>query len=89
MNTAEQITLRILCWSNNWLTVRDIIEQRSAGGDLADEQLTYESLHVVLQQLESRKFVVSMKGEPLGLGLLRRYYRVTRLGRDIWSIHRG
>ncbi len=81
MNTAEKTTLRILSESDYARTVRDIVE-------ISRGALTYELLHKALQKFEAREYVTSTRTEPGGIGLLRREYRLTQRGRQVWNVHR-
>lgn len=80
MNTAEQTILAILFNAKDPLQPKDIL-----GRAALPTALSYDDLYQALQWLEKREYVVSMRIETAGAGLLRRYYRITKKGRAAWS----
>jgi len=89
MNKSELKALTILRNAEHPLQPRDIVaySKSEVAEGVKHTPITFEELYKALQTLEKKEHVISMKYERTGLGLMRRYYKITQLGREAWSVH--
>ena len=84
MNKSELNTLTILKNATVPMQPRDVVAYSKCAGRT---EITFEELYKALEVLEKKEHVISMKYERTGLGLMRRYYKITQRGREAWSVH--
>jgi len=89
VNKAELNTLTILRNAEHPLQPRDIVAYSECAGasHKGIGAINFEELYKALEVLEKKEYVISMKYERTGLGLMRRYYKITQRGRKAWTVH--